>query len=77
MEEQAATAALSPPALAIVGDGLTHVMRQGQPFTPVALAGHNELTCAPVDIVDAERGHLSGPQTQTRQQRQNREVAAA
>ena len=65
------------PMPQVLDYGPADVVWQRQPVDPVALASDGDLTAAPVDIVDAQRRHLPGPQPEADQQRQNREVPAA
>ncbi len=53
------------------------VMRQRQPFRPRALATHDQLTRAPVDVLQRQAGDLAGAQSQPRQHRQDRQIPAA
>ena len=41
---------------------------------PIALAHHDDLAAAPVDVLQAQRGHLTRAQPQPGQQRQDRQV---
>ncbi len=49
----------------VLDDGPADIVWQWQPVEPVALASHGNLAAAPVDIVEAQRRHLPGPQPES------------
>lgn len=66
-QEQAARTTASSAIAAIVGDRLADINRQRQRLAPIALARHEQLPGAPVDVVYRQTGHFRAPQTQPRQ----------
>jgi hypothetical protein len=47
-----------------------------QAVPPSALAGHDNLSCSPVDVVEAEAHHLPAAQSESAQQHHDRVVPA-
>jgi hypothetical protein len=68
----AATAA----APQVGGQRLADVDGQRQPIAPAALADHDQLPGAPIDVVERQRRDLAGAQPQPHQDRQDRVVAS-
>ncbi len=66
------------PAMAqVAGDRLAHVAGQGQALLGVALAAHHDFPGPPVDVVEAQRGDLGGPQPEAGQQYQDGVITLA
>jgi hypothetical protein len=58
----------------IAHDGFADIDRQRQPFGAAALAPHDYLPLAPVNVIEFERGDLPGAQAEAGQHGQDREV---
>jgi hypothetical protein len=63
-----------PPITQVADDRFADVVRQRQPLRPRALAAHNQLAGAPVDVFQREGGDLPGAQPQPRQDGQDRQI---
>jgi len=61
----------------VEGQGLSHVTRERQPVLEPALASHQDVPNAPANVIDLERQDLACAQAEARQQKQDRESAAA
>jgi hypothetical protein len=62
------------PIMQVADDRFADVVGQRQPFRPRALATHDQLTRAPVDVLQREDGNLAGAQPQPRQHGQDRQI---
>jgi hypothetical protein len=56
-------------------DRIPHILRQRKLRAPTTLAMDAEASVLPVDVVELQRGHLSGTQPQASEQQQDRVVA--
>ena len=56
--------------------GLPHILGQGKPVVPDALAPDADLALFPVDVVQLQVRHLSGTQAEPRQDEQDRIIGS-
>ena len=74
-EEHLPTRGHGGPGPVQVGhESLADVDRQREALVPIALPHHGDLAAAPVDVLQPQRGHLTGAEPQPGQQRQDRPV---
>jgi hypothetical protein len=75
-EEDASTTARWPVLLQVAGERLSHLGEQGEPIAHPALAADDHLSLAPAEVSELERDHLARAQTQSREEQEDRAVAA-
>jgi hypothetical protein len=75
-EEQRPTFSGRSATSQISSDCSTYVNRQRQTFSPVTFSAHDDLSAAPVDVIQLHGSEFPGPEPQTREYRQHGEVAA-
>jgi len=69
--------AARPASLQVGDDRGADVGGQGEPFSPVPLAGDGDLAAVPVDVLQCQARDLADAQPEAGQQRQDRQVAEA
>ena len=70
-KKYAATGAARPSALEVLDDRLAHVRGQGQ-FGPLAtLTAYQQASRSPINVIELEKGHLTGAQPEPCEQEQD------
>src|SRR5688572_20917543 len=73
--EHAPRSAPWPSVAQVVSQSLAHVGRDRQQILPTALPAHPELPGLPIDVIQRHGNHFSGPQAESREEKQDRVVA--
>jgi hypothetical protein len=76
-EHLAVHRAVLTPLLEVGSDRLTDVARQRETVLVTPLAAHHDLARSPVDVLQAQAGHLASPQPEAEQSKQNGVVPPA